>query len=258
VTYHRLYLRFTLAGTAVAVADAIDHITNIRAVIDGDAKIDTDLETLVRSQDIENGRNVSTCYADGILCIHLAQPWAMERDAQDGPAWGMAVGGPNGVRNATLSVTTNDIATCDLVEAWAETGPATYLGRHFRQYHITGNQAGAGDLTIDQWPVKDPTAVIQSILVKTHHITKVALSVDKGDEIAKATPRTVLDQMSRQWGKVPHADWTYIPFDVRGRPKDGLPVIFQNGKLVLTTDAALGNYDIILNVLEGVDPAPVK
>ena len=73
------------------MADAIDHITNIRAVIDGDAKIDTDLETLVRSQDIENGRNVSTCYADGIAwrtdevkedIAGMTQPWDIFWESQ--------------------------------------------------------------------------------------------------------------------------------------------------------------------------------
>lgn len=255
LTYHRIHLNPTIGNVAVSAADAKAY-GSVKAVIDGDPKFDETVDQITAIQDFHNGRNVATGYnaTEGDLPIHLAQPWQMEVSGQDYPAWGLAVGGVNGVRNATLSFTSTDLAKIDACQGYAYVSDATYLGRHAKRYHILGNQAGAGDLVIDQWPVKDPSAVIQAIHLKSTLVTHVRLQVDRGDDIEK-TAIGALHNEYRQLGKVPQTGWTHICFDGRGRPKDGMPMVFQSGRLVLTTSGALNNYDIILDVLEGVDPA---
>ncbi len=254
VTYHRIYLQPTIGGVAVSAADVKSYLSKIRLVIDGDPHLDESAEQMIAAQDFHNGMRVTTCYTDGLLCIHLAQPWQLEASGQDYPAYGMAVGGPNGVKNATLSVQSDDLAKIDAIQAFAEVTDATYLGRRFKRYHIFGNQGALGDQVIDQWPVKDPTAMIQAIHIKSAVVTHVRLQVDRGDDIEKV-PLALLHQEARQMGKVPQTGWCHIGFDNRGRPMDGMPVIFQNGRLTLTTSAALNNFDLILDVLEGIDPA---
>lgn len=255
ITYHRIYLHLTIGGVAVSLADAKAY-GSIKLMVDGDAKIDETLDQLIARQDYHNGRGSVACYdaTTGILCVHLAQPWQQEAASQDGPAYGMKVGGPAGVTNATFSFQSSDLAKIDFVEGYYEWDDAAFLGRHARTYHILGNQAVLGDLVIDQWPVKDPSAVIQAIHVKSSNITFARLSVDKGDDIEKV-PVGLIHRKAAQLGKVPQTGWTHIGFDLRGRPRDGMPVIFQNGRLVLTTSAALNAYDMIVEVIEGIDPA---
>lgn len=255
ITYHRLHYHLTVGGNPVSLADAKAY-GSLKIMVDGDAFIDETLDQIIARQDFHNGRGSISSYdaTTGILTVHLAQPWAQETAAQDGPAYGMKVGGPNGVQTATVSFTSSDLAKIDAVEFSYEWDDAAYMGRHFRTYHILGNQSSSGDLVIDQWPIKDPTAVIQAIHLKSTAVTNVRLNVDKGDDIEKMGINFI-HRAAVALGKVLQTGWTHIAFDNRGRPRDGMPVIFQNGRLVLTTGSALNAYDMIVEVLEGVDPA---
>ena len=255
VTYHRIHLHLTVGGVAVSLAD-VKAYGSVKLMVDGDAFIDESIDQIIARQDYHNGRGSVLSYdaSSGILTLHLAQPWATETAAQDGPAYGMKVGGPNGVLNATLTFVSSDLSKIDFVEGVYGWDDAAYMGRHFRTYHIIGNQSSAGDLVIDQWPINDPTAVIQAIHLKSTAVTNVRLNVDKGDDIEKMA-LNFLHRSAASLGKIPQTGWSHIAFDNRGRPRDGMPVIFQNGRLVLTTSGALGAYDMVVEVLEGVDPA---
>ncbi len=261
LTYHSISYRFTIAGVAATEAQIKAQVTALHAIMDGDDKLASASPTeLLAIMNFWNSRFGLTNVNDGTLRIDISRPWDQEIDAQDGPGWGTATGVPGGIGNFTLGIEFAAAAvTIDGIEAHAEVTDGEALGRHWKLRRYQDSQAAAGERVYPD--------LTQQVDISTYalHIDQtsapagggkidfVKLKVDQVDEIEKI-PCGMLENHYRRYGCTKQTGFTHIPFSVRGRPFETLPMIAQDMRLSLFTNAALGNYNILSENLEGVDP----
>ena len=260
VTYQALEFRFTIAGAAASEAQILAQVDEFKCTIDGDTKLQLSAAEIAAIQNCWAQRwNGQTNSIGGVFVINLSRPFDQEIEAQDGPAWGCAVGVEGGVGTFTLSVRTIAGATIDGVECFAEVTPPTPLGRHLVYRSIGGQFTSAGDLIISDWPRLDLDVQMYALHLQKsggvgNLITEVQFKVDQVDEIERCRYEYIQAQF-RRYGLVQQAGWVHIPFARRGRPLEGMPAVWQDGRLTLAASASLGNYKLIMEQLEGVDPA---
>ncbi len=259
VTYCAIPLRFTIAGAAATEAQIKTQVARIRLTVDGDTKIDASPTELLAIQNSWNMRYQLTNVNDGVFRLELTRPWDMEIDAQDGPGWGMSTNVGGGVSNFTLEVELTGVVTIDNIDGWAEITDATPLGRHLTIRRYVDNQAASGDKVFSDFN-QDPTWAVYGLHIDkasvpeaSAPITHVALFVDQVAEIEKINTGA-LENLYRRYGITKQAGFTHIPFARRGRPMDALPLVAQDMRLTLTTGAALTNFNILSEQLEGVAP----
>ncbi len=259
VTYCAIPLRFTIAGAAATEAQIKAQIARIRLTVDGDTKIDASPTELLAIFNSWGMRNQLTNVNDGVFRIELTRPQDMEIDAQDGPGWGMATNVPGGVSNFTLEIELTGAVTIDNVDGWAEVTDAAPLGRHVTIRRFVDNQAAAGDKVFSDFN-QDPTWAVYALHIDKGSvpeaaapITHVALHIDQVAEIEKINTGA-MENINRRYGITKQVGFTHIAFARRGRPMDALPLVAQDMRLTLSTGAALANYNILSEQLEGVDP----
>lgn len=258
-TYHSFHLRFTIAGAAATAAQIRAQVSKIRLIVDGDAKIDASATELQYLHQFWNrARDGADNIVDGTLRIDVARPSDQEIDAQDGPAWGLDA---NEIDNFTAEITLAGGATIDAIDSFARVTAATPLGRHYCLRRLTENQAALGDKVVQDWNMRADYGVYAIHVNKAWkpdggNIVSVGLQVDQTDEISPYTPAGVIQSLYRAHGLTQQSGFAHIPFAQRGRPMEALPMIAQDMRLTLTTDGALGNFDLLLEQLEGVDPEP--
>jgi hypothetical protein len=260
VTYESINLRFTIAGVPATAAEIANQVTKVKATIDGDSKIDASATELLAILNFWNSRYGMTNVIEGVLRVGLSRPFDQEIDAQDGPAWGCAVGVPGGVNSFNLEVTLGAGATIDGIEGFAEVTRPTPLGRHLVIRRISDNQAAAGDRVMADWPRLDTDVAWYAIHIDKaggtgNPIREVQLKIDQKDEIERCAYGHIRSTFQR-YGLTQQTGFTHIPFARRGRPLEALPAVFQDGRLTLGTAAALGNFNLLIESLEGIDPAP--
>ena len=264
VEYFCIILRFTIAGVPATEAQIKAQIASFNAFMDGDDKLANASPTeLLGINNFWNSRYGLTNVNDGCLRIGCTRPWEQEIDAQDGPGWGCATNVPGGVGNFTLVVNMAAAAvTIDGIEGHAEYGRAAPLGRHWKLRRYQDNQAAAGEKVFSDFVQQADVAAYAFHIDKASTpeggalIDHVALKVDQADEFQKI-PCGQLENRYRRYGCVKQTGFTHIPFDVRGRPLEAMPFVAQDMRLSLfTTGGALGNYNILSENMEGVDPAP--
>lgn len=258
VTYESIGLRFTIAGVPATAAEIAAQVTKVKAVIDGDPKIDASSTELLAVFNFWNTRFGLTNVQDGILRLELSRPWEQEIDAQDGPGWGAATGVPGGINTFNLEVTLSGAATIDAIEGFAEVSDATPLGRHWTLRRIVDNQAAAGDKVISDWNAREDYAIYAFHVDETggtgNTIREVQLTVDQAEEIQRCAYGHIQSRF-RRYGCVQQTGFTHIPFNLRGRPLEGLPMVFQDMRLTLGCPAAaMGNFNLLMEQVEGVDP----
>lgn len=260
VTYHRIFIRFLIAGVEASEAQARAQVANIKATIDGDAKIDASADELLTVFNHWNAQRNGANFKNGTLTIHLARPWEQEIVAQDGPAWGCAVEGPGAIRTFNFGLILAVGATIDSYEAWAEVTEATPLGRHFCLRRVSGQFLAAGDLILSDWPSLSP----EISWYATHFnksggagnlISDIGLKIDTNDEVEFGS-YAIIQSLFSAYGLQQQAGWVHLPFARRGRPMEALPVVFQDARLTLRATAALGSYSLLIETQEGVDNQP--
>lgn len=261
VTYQSIQLRFTIAGVPATEAQIKAQVTKIKGTIDGDPKFDASSTELLALMNFWNGaKSGITNVIDGVMTLHLSRPWEQEIVAQDGPGYGCATGVPGGVNSFQLEVTLDAGATIDNIEGFAEVTNAEPLGRHWTLRRIVDNQAASGDKVLSDWNPGVDYSIYAMHVDQTggtgNTITDIALAVDQVEEIQKAKYGVIKAQFQRT-GQQQQTGFTHIPFNRRGRPLEGLPMVFQDMRLTLTTSAAMNNFNVLLEQLEGVDPAPL-
>ncbi len=263
VTYDSIGLRFTIAGVPATEAEIKAQVTKIKATVDGDPKIDASSTELLAIFNFWGARYGLTNVNDGVLRLELSRPWEQEIVAQDGPGWGMATGVAGGVSTFTLEVTLAGGATIDAIEGFGEVENAAALGRHLCiRRPVVDNQAAAGDKILTDWNTGADYQVLAFHVDKSggtgNTIREVQLNVDQVEEIQRCVYGQIQARF-RRYGCTQQTSFTHIPFDVRGRPLDGLPMVFQDMRLLLSTTlsgVALGNFNVLAEQLEGVDPKP--
>lgn len=259
LTYESLFFRFTIATVPASLAQIQNQVSKIRLVIDGDAKIDASGAELIALFNFWNSRYGKTAVVDGVLRIDLSRPWEQEISAQDGPGWGCAVGVPGGVGSFTCEVTLASGATIDAIEGRAEYTAPTPLGRHFVLRRMPDSLLSAGDKVMSDWPKLDIDIAWYALHIDKsagtgNLITEVALKVDQRDEIERCKYGFIQSEFER-YGCTQQTGFTHIPFARRGRPLEALPAVFQDCRLTIAASASLGNFNLLVESLEGTDPA---
>lgn len=264
VTYLALMPRFTIAGVAATEAQIKAQVLKIQCIIDGDNKIDCTPAELIAIEEYWNKRHGLACVNDGVLRISLSRPWEQEIDAQDGPGWGCAVNVVGGVGNFTMIFEMAGASvTIDGIEVHAEVTDPAPLGRHLclRRYGFSSTQA-SGDVTFSDFNTGVDHSAYAFHLDKASApeasapITHVQLYADQAFEIEKI-PTGTLEALAERYGLTKATGFTHIPFARRGRPKEGLPMVAQDMRLLLTVGSALNATNLISEQLEGVDPEPL-
>lgn len=260
VTYESIGLRFTIAGVPATAAEIAAQVTKVKATIDGDPKVDASATELLAVFNFWNTRFGLTNVQDGILRLELSRPWEQEIDAQDGPGWGAATGVVGGINTFTLEVTLAGGATIDAIEGFAEVSNASPLGRHWTLRRVVDNQAAVGDKVLTDWNPGADYAIYAFHIDKSggtgNTIREVQLNVDQAEEIQRCAYGHIQSRF-RRYGCVQQTGFTHIPFNLRGRPLEGLPMVFQDMRLLLGCPAAaMGNFNVLLEQVEGVDPKP--
>lgn len=259
VTYQSISIRATVAGVPASLALIKSDLAKIKATIDGDSKIDASANEYLAVNNFWNAvKSGVTNVIDGVLRIDLARPWDQEIVAQDGPAWGCAVGVVGGVKVFNLDLTTIPGSTIDGFEAYAEVTPPEPLGRHWCMRRVTDSMLVAGDKVVSDWPNIGPDVAWYALHIdKTggtgNLVTEVQLKVDQSDEIERGVYGYLQSQFVR-YGCQQQTGFVHIPFARRGRPNEGLPAIFNDGRLTIKTSASLGNFNVLIESLEGTDP----
>lgn len=260
VTYESIGLRFTIAGVPATEAEIKAQVTKLKAVIDGETKLDASSTEYLAIANFWNTRFGLGNVTDGILRLELSRPWEQEIDAQDGPGWGCATGVAGGINTFNFEVTLAGGATIDAIEGFAEVSNATPLGRHWTLKRTVDNQAAAGDKVISDWNAREDYAVFAFHIDKTggtgNTIREIQLTVDQSEEIQRCAYGHIQSRF-RRYGCVQQTGFTHIPFNLRGRPLEGLPMAFQDMRLTLgCPTAAMNNFNLLIEQLEGVDPKP--
>ena len=263
ITVHQILFRHTVAGVAAGDAAIKSEVTGIRLVVDGDPKFDASLAEIHAVQNLWNWRSVdNSTIKDGTWALLLARPGDQSIVAQDGPAYGLATGVVGGVSSASLEVQLSG-ATIDGLEAFALVTDPEPLGRHICLRVIPDNQGSAGDIEIKDWPKFGADVAVLALHVNkggksaegavTGPIEKVRLTVDQREEIQQV-PYGHIQAAMDCYGLRQQAGYTHVPFAYRGRPMEGLPMIGQDMRLQLTTNAAMNQFRVLVEQLEGVDP----
>lgn len=261
VTYEAINFRATIAGVAVTEAQWKAQVVNARAIIDGDDKLsDASITELIAVQQFWNKRYGLDNVNDGVFRLDLSRPWEQEIDAQDGPAWGCAMNVPGGVGNFTWEFQFAGAGvTIDAIEAWAEVTDAAPLGRHWCLRRYPDSQAAAGEKVFSDFNQNATHAIYAIHIDKASTpeggapITDIKLKVDQVDEIEKI-PAGALENIQRRYGLIKQTGFTQLAFAKRGRPLEAFPLVAQDMRLSLFTGAALNNYNILCEQLEGVEP----
>lgn len=251
LTYHALQIQFLKASNVPATKAEIQaQISRVRLTVDGDPKIDLTGAEAVMFGDHYGSRSAQPTVNNGVLPIWLARPWWPEFASQDGPAWGTA-----DVGAFTLEVEftgTVTIVAANLVGIVTDGEP---LGRHITIRRLPDNQAAAGLKAISDFKADLTKQVIAMHIdkaggIQSGPITSFQLKADQRiewegnyDNIVSLLGMYELSQV---------ALWTHLPFTMRGRPIDSLPMVMQDLRLELTTSAALGNFNTLVEYAEGV------
>jgi len=260
LTLQSVSLRFTIAGVPATEAQIKAQVSKIKFIFDGDPYIDVSATEYLAIANHWNFRYGLTNVVDGVLTISPSRPWDQEISAQDGPAWGLATNIGGGVRTANLEITLAGGATIDLIDPWAEVTEAEPMGRHYTIRRVSSTFAAAGDVIFSDWPVTGPDVSAYALHIDKsggtgNLITDLRFTVDQAEEIQRCKYGIIQAQFQR-YGCVQQTGFTHIPFARRGRPMEGLPMIFQDARLLLATSAALNNTNLLIEGVEGVDPAP--
>lgn len=260
LTYLCVLIRATIAGVAATEAQIKAQIARIRCIVDGDIKIDASPTELLAIFNFWNSRYGLTNVNDGVMRLEYTRPWEQEISAQDGPGWGMATNVLGGVGNFTFEIEmAGSGVTIDNIDLFAEVSDAEPLGRHLCIRRYSDNQAASGDKVFSDFNMIVENAILAlhinkaSVPEVSAPISHLQLIVDQVAEVEKINTGA-LENLYRRYGLTKQTGYTHLPFDRRGRPMEGFPMVAQDARLILTTTAALTNFDILSEQLEGVDP----
>jgi hypothetical protein len=250
ITYHAIQLRCTIAGVEATPAEIIAQVEDVKLTLNGDAKIDASAAEIAALHRFWRTKNSLDPIANGILTVWLARPELQEIDGQDGPAWGTL-----DQNSFNLDVKLAAGATIDAIEprGWVSKGEP--LGRHITIRRLTDFMAGAGDKVLSDF--QNPNAEYQMLAIHIDRsggagnlITSLNLKADQVDEWDG--PYGFIQNLLGVYGFNQQSGWTHLPFAMRGRPLDSLPMVMNDLRLRLTCSGALNNFNVLQERIEGI------
>lgn len=251
LTYHALLFRFTIAGVEATAAQILAQVTRIKCTLDGDPKVDASAAELAMRERHWNTRNAVDPVNSGILPLWLARIGAQEIDSQDGPSWGTS-----DRASFNVDVTMGAGATIDGIEIRAWVTKGTPLGRHLTLRRITDNMPNAGDKVLSDF--NNPNVELQLVAIhidksagQGNLITAVNLKADQVEEWDG--PYAHVQNLFTAYGLTQVSGYTHLPFAMRGRTLDSLPLVMSDMRLKLTCSAALNNFNVLMERIEGVE-----
>lgn len=250
LTYHAVLFRCTIAGVEATAAQIIAQISKIRFILTGDPKIDASGAELAMLARFWNTRNGTDPVNGGILPVWLARPGMMEIDAQDGAAWGTADQG-----SFSIEVTLAGGATIDAIDVRGFVTRPEALGRHICLRRSPDNQGAAGTKLFTDFG--NPSVEYQLLALHIDKaagaagpITAIVLKADQVDEWD--APYASIQNLLPIYELAQQTGYCHLPFAMRGRPLDSLPLVMNDARLLITTSAALNNFNVLQERIEGV------
>lgn len=249
LTYHAIQLRCTIAGVEATPAQIVAQLARVKFTLDGDPKIDASGAELAMVTRFWLTRAGVDPINAGILTVWFARPATQEIDGQDGPAWGTAD------RNSfNLDVTLAGGATIDNVEVRGWVTKPEPLGRHVCIRRLTDSMMAAGDKVLSDF--QNPNLEHQLIAMHIDKtggqgglITAINLKADQVDEWDG--PYAYIQNLLTTYELTQQTGWTHLPFAMRGRPLDALPMVMNDLRLRITCSAQLNNFNLLQERIEG-------
>ena len=251
LTYHAIQIQFLKASNVPATeAEIIAQVSRVRLTVDGDPKIDLTGTEAAMLANFYCTRGGAAAIQGGVLPVWLARPWWPEFASQDGPAWGTL-----DVGAFTLEITYTGTVTIVAQNVRASVTKGEPLGRHICVRRLVDNQAAAGlkvvsDFKADVTKQLCALHIDKAAIINTGPINTYQIRVDQAVEWEGEYEHLI--HQYRQYELTPQTGFAHFCFAMRGRPIDALPMVMQDMRLELTTQTALGNFNVLQEVAEGL------
>lgn len=249
-TYRSIILECFVGANRASEAVMLNDITKIQAIVDGDTKIDlsqgaTDLAAIMRYYQTRAGVNP---IAQGCLRLDFVRPWHREIAGEDGPAWGM-----DDVRNFQLVVGFGSSITITAVNVWAVVSDPEPLGRHLCIRRFPRSFGSAAVDRESKWKNDVGTNLLAIHVNKaagSGGLSSVKLTTDKIIEM-EDVPVLLWHQQAIQYERTPQTNWSHLEFALRGRLRDGIPMIAGEMNVDFTWGTTPNAHTLLVETTEG-------
>jgi len=237
-TYHTLFIRAkTAAGVDITAANWKNEIGDVRVSVNGDTRIEADAAYLV-ADSLFYGQTL----VNGVLPIHLSQPWARTKEGEENTAYGTS----QNMASFTLEI--DQINALTNFEVFAVQSEARPFGAHLRVQKFVDQMTLTGTKEVSDLPRGAYNllgAHINSASIDVVEVLANNLKVHESDKAIRTAEQKTI-------GRVAQAGFTHIDLMSGNQLGNALPMALNDFRLKLDFTAAPNSYEIYTKSIQGV------
>lgn len=236
LTYEELLIRYKSSGTDANAATAKADLSEIRLMVDGDAKWTVSATELLALNGWY-GRG----YTDGVVQMHLSNPEARTVNGEDAAAYGTA-----DVQTMALEIDIAAGATAPSLELYAKLAPQSPLGQHLTVRRFAYNASATGIREIADLP-RGPFALL-AMHAASGNVADV--EVEANQRLIYDADVAIAEALAAERGKAFQSGYFHIDFVPKSRLSDALPLMLQDFRVRFNLTGT-GAFNILAERIEG-------
>ncbi len=242
-TYQTIFISFaTVDKTPVSMSTLLSggHVGDIRLVLNGDTRIEIGCSDLIKINDYYGLSD-----EDGVVALHLRQPWARTISGEESTAYGTATG------VASLSLEIDLLNFPYRLSAAAVVSDPRDFGTHLRIQRFSEDMSLVGVKEISNIPRGAYS------MLGLHLTTGAVGNVEvlANNRIVHKTSKIVRGRHQNLANRYPQNDFTHIDFVTEGRMSESLPMALQDFRTKIDVTEQDQTFKIYAFSVQGLTPS---